>query len=283
MRDSPAAADREVDLVVDRGQVPRPRQRLSAGCRSERTSATTTSGTSARPAARAITSLRSSARTGELRPPACEAAAERGDEQKRSTPRAGSTPGSRASRSGRTPPDETVEPGLDPSTRRNAPNHVASSPASGSERRATAIAPAIGAHSSRRALQKNSRRLPALSSQARPVDLEMTPRTPAPCRGRVASRARASAARRSRARANGSSGRSFRASRAATAGAARKSPFDGSTPTAKPITSPAAAASRSARRLERAHEEVGADEEEHHRLVVGEPGQTKCGGRNCST
>ncbi len=60
-------------------------------------------------------------------------------------------------------PEETVESGVVPLTMRITPNQVARSPASGSDRRATPIAPAIGSHSSRRALQKYSRRWLALS------------------------------------------------------------------------------------------------------------------------
>ena len=60
-------------------------------------------------------------------------------------------------------PEATVESTVVPLTTRKTPNQVASRPASGGERRAMATVPAIGAHSSRRALQKYSRKLLALS------------------------------------------------------------------------------------------------------------------------
>ncbi len=163
-------------------------------------------------------------------------------------------------------PDDTVESGVVPLTRRKAPNQVASSPSSGRLRRATATAPAIGANSSSRALQKYSRRWLKLSwrfaqsrSTYRSTDDRLTA-TAGPAASRASSNANAGSvpsprcfqiasvsSAGSKARPNGSSGRRLRASSAATTGAAMKRPFDGLTPTAKPTTSPAATASSGAR------------------------------------
>ena len=188
-------------------------------------------------------------------------------------------------------PEDTVESTVVPLTTRKTPNQVASRAASGGERRATATVPAIGAHSSRRALQKYSRRLLRFScrcAQSRSTYRSTTgtpattpsasrvssARTPAASRARAASTPPASAApAQSRARTAAAAAGCARAS-AATTGAATKSPFDGFMPTAKPTTSPAAmprAWRGSGARAGRAP----ADEQQHHRLEVGEAGEAE--------
>ena len=115
-------------------------------------------------------------------------------------------------------PDETVDSGVVPLTTRNVPNQVASSPAIGNERRATPRVPAIGAHSSRRALQKYSRRLLALSCRLRPVEVDVpvdvghAAATIAPAASRVSSSANAG---------SDPSPRSFHTARVSNAAAAR--------------------------------------------------------------
>ena len=134
-----------------------------AGVSIGRTSATTASGTAATQTP--SDDHESAVRSDAAWPPASLAARRRpsvGTSSKSETP-SRKYAGNAGMRKRKKLPEETVERTVVPLTTRKTPNHVASRAASGGERRATANVPAIGAHSSRRALQKYSRRLSTFS------------------------------------------------------------------------------------------------------------------------
>ncbi len=101
-----------------------------AGVSIGRTSATTTSGTAASRTPRPITSRRPTGR-GRLPANAPRGVARASGRATGSTPRAGSTPGMRASESGRSCPRRPSRARVVPLTTRKTPNHVASRAASG--------------------------------------------------------------------------------------------------------------------------------------------------------